>query len=94
MMYFAVVSSKGQVTLPKELRERLSLKPGDELLYTLMGDGVLMTPKSTDFNDLAGLLGVPPKGRATLKEIENAIADEASQGAVMPLRRASIDDAA
>ena len=63
------ISPKGQVTLPKELRAALGLKPGDIVALTISGNRVFITPKSLDFNDLAGLLGDPPLGRASLEEI-------------------------
>ncbi|MCV3238752.1 AbrB/MazE/SpoVT family DNA-binding domain-containing protein [Mesorhizobium sp. ZC-5] len=81
------ISSKGQVTLPRELRTALSLKTGDELVYTLVGDRFLVTPKNVDFNDLAGFLGAPPKGRATLGQIDETVAREGGAAAAEPLRR-------
>ncbi len=32
-MAMAKVTSKGQVTIPKEIRERLGIRPGDELEF-------------------------------------------------------------
>lgn len=94
MLYPVTISAKGQVTLPKELREQLNLRAGDVLLYTPVEGGIVVTPKSTDFNDLAGLLGMPPNGPATLEDIDRAIAAEAGEGAVAPLRVSKMDDAA
>jgi AbrB family looped-hinge helix DNA binding protein len=34
------VTSKGQTTLPREVREALSLKPGDRVVYEIEGDVV------------------------------------------------------
>lgn len=67
------LSSKGQVTLPKEMREALNLRPGDQIVYSIIDGEVVLTPKNVDFNDLAGLLGKPPRGRATLEEIDEAV---------------------
>ncbi|MDO1582050.1 AbrB/MazE/SpoVT family DNA-binding domain-containing protein [Rhizobium oryzicola] len=68
----ATLSSKGQVTIPKEMREALKLRPGDTLVYCLIDGEVIMTPKNIDLKDLVGLLGEPPGGPATLEEIEDA----------------------
>lgn len=38
----ATVTSKGQVTLPKEIRERLGIERGDKLLFELHGQDVVM----------------------------------------------------
>ena len=67
------LSSKGQVTLPKEMRDALKLRPGDQLIYSVVGDRIIVTPKNIDLKDLAGLLGDPPNGPATLEEIDAAV---------------------
>ena len=82
MTWKLTVSAKGQVTIPKELRERLSLLPGDELVAVLEADQLLLTPKNIDFNDLAGLLGQPPKGRASLEDIDTTVARAAGENVV------------
>ena len=38
MSRHSVLSSKGQVTIPKEVRELLRLKPGDFVIYEIGGD--------------------------------------------------------
>lgn len=88
------MSSKGQVTLPKELRERLGLKAGDELVFSIIGRDVLITPKSIDFNDLAGFLGAPPNGPATLDQIDNAVMKAGGKAAAESIGRKIRSDAA
>lgn len=79
-----VLSSKGQITLPKDLRERLDLKAGDVLVWTVDDQGVTLTAKSVDFNSLRGSLGAPPKGSADLEEIDNAIVEAGGRAALPP----------
>ena len=51
------LTSKGQVTVPREIRDRLGLKAGDKLTFTLLSDGtVIMRAKTRRLTDLAGLL--------------------------------------
>lgn len=74
------VSSKGQVIIPKALRESHKWTPGQELQVLEMGNGILLCPvsrmKPTDLDEVAGCL--PSKGKAkSLADMENAI----SQGA-------------
>ena len=76
------LSSKGQVTLPKDMREALNLRAGDQIVYTVIDGEVVLTPKNVDFNDLAGLLGEPPKGRSTLEEIDEAVLNAAGHNVV------------
>ncbi|MCL6710072.1 AbrB/MazE/SpoVT family DNA-binding domain-containing protein, partial [Pseudomonas sp. R2.Fl] len=71
-----------QVTIPKEMREALDLRPGDQLVYSLIDGEVIMTPKNVDFGDLAGLLGKSPSGPATLEEIDDAVLKAAGANAL------------
>lgn len=53
----ATLTSKGQTTIPKEIRDRLSMKAGDRMTFTLMPDStVVMRVKSGSIGDLAGTL--------------------------------------
>jgi AbrB family looped-hinge helix DNA binding protein len=42
MAHSGTVSSKGQITLPKELRDRYHLHPGERILILDSSDGVLL----------------------------------------------------
>jgi antitoxin PrlF len=56
-MTVATLTSKGQTTIPKEIRDSLGMKPGDRLTFTLMPDGtVVMRVKSKSIVELAGVL--------------------------------------
>ena len=53
----ATLTSKGQTTIPKEIRDSLGMKPGDRITFTLMPDGtVTMRVKGKSIMELAGLL--------------------------------------
>jgi AbrB family looped-hinge helix DNA binding protein len=53
----ATLTSKGQTTIPKEIRDRLNMKEGDRMTFTLLPDGtVLMRLKNKSVLDLAGRL--------------------------------------
>ena len=53
----ATLTSKGQTTIPKEIRESLGMKPGDQMTFTLMPDAtVTMRVKSKSIAALAGVL--------------------------------------
>ena len=61
----ATLTSKGQTTIPKELRDSLGMKPGHRLTFTLLPDGtVLMRVKRKSVLDAAGKLH--RKGRKPL----------------------------
>jgi AbrB family looped-hinge helix DNA binding protein len=53
----ATLTSKGQTTIPKSIRDTLGMKAGDRMTFTLMPDGVvLMRVKNKRVTDLAGVL--------------------------------------
>jgi len=53
----ATLTSKGQTTIPKPIRDSLRMKAGDKINFTLMPDGVvIMRVKNRQVSDLAGLL--------------------------------------
>jgi len=53
----STLTSKGQTTIPKDIRERLHMKAGDRMTFTLMPDGtVLLRIKNKSVMSLAGSL--------------------------------------
>ena len=53
----ATLTSKGQTTIPKQIRDSLGIKAGDRMTFTLMPDGlVLMRVKNKSVMTLAGSL--------------------------------------
>ena len=53
----ATLTSKGQTTISKEIREGLAMRAGDRTTFTLMPDGtVLLRVKSKSVMGLAGRL--------------------------------------
>lgn len=54
----ATITSKAQITLPKELREFLAVKTGDKLEFTVLPDGSARVARASalSFSSLRGLL--------------------------------------
>lgn len=74
MGYQSKITSKGQTTIPHEVREYLNLKPGDRVYYVLNDGAVVMIAKNRSIADLAGILGTPPEGAgSTIEEMNDAI---------------------
>ncbi len=73
--YLGKVSSKGQTTVPKEVRDFLGLEEGTQVEWTLDDKGTAtVTPRTLRAVDLAGFLGKPPSGRhLTIEEMDHAI---------------------
>ena len=60
----AKMTSKGQVTIPKAVRDALELHAGDELLFRVERSRALLA-KTPDFLALAGSVHVPAAKRGT-----------------------------
>lgn len=60
----AKVTSKGQVTIPKSVREALQLHEGDELIFRVERSRALVA-KTPDLLALAGSVSVPAAKRGT-----------------------------
>jgi AbrB family looped-hinge helix DNA binding protein len=58
----AKVTSKGQVTLPKAVRDALGINPGDSIAFRVHGDRAVLA-RTPDFLDLAGTVTVPAAKR-------------------------------
>jgi AbrB family looped-hinge helix DNA binding protein len=73
------LSTKGQIVLPRRIRDSRAWGPGTEFLVEETGDGVLLRPSGlfpeSDLNAVAGCLRVHGKPR-TIAEMESAVAAE------------------
>ncbi|MFE3442156.1 AbrB/MazE/SpoVT family DNA-binding domain-containing protein [Nocardia sp. NPDC059180] len=56
----ARLTSKGQITVPKAVRDALDLQTGDNLHFRVEGEVVVLA-KTPDLLDLAGSVPVPPQ---------------------------------
>lgn len=53
----AILTSKGQITIPADIRKLMAISPKDRLTFTPMPDGtVVMRAKTRSIKDLKGLL--------------------------------------
>jgi len=72
MFWTAKVTAKGQVTLPKGVREYLQLRPGMRVQFILRDGRLQIEPLSDDVMKWYGALRTEG-GPADLKEIEGAV---------------------
>jgi AbrB family looped-hinge helix DNA binding protein len=59
----AKVTSKGQVTVPKVVRDALGIRDGDEVIFRVEGDRAVLA-RTPNFLDLAGSVSVPAAKRS------------------------------
>lgn len=60
----ARVTSKGQVTVPKAIRDALGVNEGDEVVFRVEGNRAILA-RTTNFLGLAGTFSVPAAQRGT-----------------------------
>ena len=74
-MITSTVSSKGQVTIPKKIREFLKLETFDKVVFIPLEDGkVMITNKQTPVSELFGMLKHrKPKQPVSVQEMEVVI---------------------
>ncbi len=73
----ATLTSKGQMTFPKKIRDQLGLEAGDKLEFTITKNGqLLIIPMKSSVKKLKGMLPKPKKP-ISLEEMESAIAQGA-----------------
>lgn len=78
-MSTATVTSKGQITIPKEVREMLGVQPGDRLLFWRNPEGqIVVEPQTIPLMSLKGMLKGLRRG-VTVEEMNEAIAQAAAE---------------
>lgn len=77
-MATATLSSKGQLTLPKDVRDALDLHPGDRVNFVRMEDGnYAVLPATQPVMALKGIIR-KPASPVTLEEMDRAVAGGAT----------------
>ena len=79
MGVYATLSSKGQLTIPKEVRDQLHLREGTRFYITIRNGEIVAMPKNVQVSELSGMLGRPPSGEVlAVSTMERAV-----EGAVL-----------
>ena len=74
-MAAATLTSKGQTTIPKEIRDFLGIGPGDKLDFVVESDGrVILRAATLDVRQLRGMLKRSGRKAVTLEEMDKAVA--------------------
>jgi AbrB family looped-hinge helix DNA binding protein len=64
------ISSKGQVTVPRDVRERLGLQAGDKIAWSMLSNGtIVLRPKTRRLADLVGILTQPGQPSVSVDEM-------------------------
>jgi AbrB family looped-hinge helix DNA binding protein len=74
------MTTKGQITVPAEVRARLGLEAGTKVVFTESDGGYLLSVKGVTGASLAGIIPKPPTP-VSLEDMERGIAAGAVEGA-------------
>ncbi|HTO33696.1 MAG TPA: type II toxin-antitoxin system PrlF family antitoxin [Pararhizobium sp.] len=78
-VFDSTLTTKGQTTIPVEVRDMLKLKPGDKIRYIVNGDRIYLRVKNRKAADLAGILHDPARKPASLEEFDQAIGEQLAE---------------
>lgn len=81
----SAITTKGQATIPKAIRELLRLKPGDRLKFFVHPDGTVVLLPKLPASALRGIVRSRRKKPITVKQMNEAVA----KGAADTVRRTS-----
>lgn len=81
----SAITTKGQATIPKVVRDHLRLKPGDRVKFFIHPNGSVVLLPKLPVSALRGMLKRPRQRPVTIEEMHEAVAAGASEG--FPRRR-------
>lgn len=79
-MATATLSTKGQLVIPKPVRDHMRLEAGDRVDFVVQDDGeVVIRPAAGDVRDLKGMLKDAGRKPVSIEEMEAAVRARASR---------------
>jgi len=96
----ATITSKGQITIPVEVRKKLGIKAGDRINFFEDENGkYTFEPKTGSITDMKGILGPSPLGYVpTIEQMDDAVLEAVAEDylrsvgwsrAALPIEKAS-----
>lgn len=68
------ITSKGQTTIPKKIRDHLRLNPGDRIDFVIDGKGkVTIEPATLDVRELEGILERPGRKPVSIEDMKQSV---------------------
>ncbi|WP_234572750.1 AbrB/MazE/SpoVT family DNA-binding domain-containing protein [Rhodohalobacter sp. 614A] len=75
-MATATITSKGQVTIPKKIRDKLGLQAGDHLNFDIDSEGkIAIQPEKKDTDTAFGILQRDNQETLTIEEMDSGVAE-------------------
>lgn len=74
-MSVATITSKGQLTLPRDVRDDLNLKEGDRVSFEKVGESYVLKPQNKSIMELAGILHRPGEKAMTIEQMDEKLGE-------------------
>lgn len=68
MMYTSSITQKGQITIPKALRDKIDLKPGQSARFELLDDHTIAIRKPLSDEQVRKIVGLPKDDQPLTKK--------------------------
>ncbi len=82
-MPIALLTSKGQVTIPKEVRKALNLKPSERMVIVVEGDQAIIKPLRGSILDIGGTIEIGDREKPIyFRKVRERVRKEVGKGAV------------
>jgi len=75
MGIFATVTSKGQITIPKEIREVAGIREGDAVAFVSFADRVMLVPRNKPVESIFGILSEYGRPGTAIEDYDEAVRD-------------------
>ncbi len=72
-MPHSVITSKGRITIPKTVRNKLNLKTGDKIDFKIKDGEVILVPVSRSVSEVFGILSKENQKVFTVEQINDSI---------------------
>lgn len=76
----SALSIKGQITIPKEIRDHLRVGPGDRVKFFIHPDGTVVLLPKIPVTALRGMLASKTKRRASIEDMNAGVLSGATAG--------------
>jgi AbrB family looped-hinge helix DNA binding protein len=92
-MSTATMTSKGQITVPKEVRDDLKLQPGSKVMFVKVAPNhYRLVARTGKIEDLFGVLHRPGQRTLSIEEINEGIAEAAAASGMRGVRNDHDDE--
>ncbi len=82
-MPIALLTSKGQMTIPKEVRKALNLKPAEKVVIVVEGDQAIIKPLRGSILDIGGTINIGDQEKPIhFRKVREKVRKQVARGAV------------